>query len=376
MKIAFTTSKELNGTALLRDKLQELDDDWLAVKSYLNLIYILLTQKKYINSIYCLSDIHCIYVHAVCKLLKIQVPVILGYYHPEQWTGTTDADFSKTRANAIQKIINTIPSTNIVFSSKHGAVSAHRFLINNCPLDSLFKNIVPGPVVQALDSSAKTRIRPSESLKILTIGRFVPFKISTILSMIEVVDQLVLDGYDISYVMHGDGSAIDVVKKKIGESSNPQNFKIGPFVNDDNYAKVCLSHDIFYGMGGAVIRAAMLKIPSLIAIQRCSAPVCYGLVSDHDHYLSPVFGDDDPDIAKQDIRSAIINLYANQNLFKIGIECFNATHAYSAIYTLEKLNKIMETATFYNPEVNIIDVFRIRFETYLSRFRKIKERDL
>jgi hypothetical protein len=376
MKVAFTTSKELNGTALLRDKLQELDDDWLAVDSYLKLIYILLTQKKHISSIYCLSDIHCIYAHAVCGFFKIQIPIILGYYHPEQWMGTTDAVFSKTRANAIQKIINTMPSTNIVFSSKQGAVTAHHFLINNCTLKSLFKNIVPGPVVQTFEPSAKIRLRQTETLKILTIGRFVPFKISTILTMIEVVDELVFNGYDISYVMHGDGSEIDVVKKKISESSNPQNFKIGPFVNDDNYAKVCLSHDLFYGMGGAVIRAAMLKIPSLIAIQRCSEPVCYGLVSDHDHYESPVFGDDDPDIVRQDIRSAIINLYNNKNLFEVGIDCFNASHAYSAVYTLEKLNKVMENAIFYNPEISIIDVVRIRFETYLSRFRKINERDL
>lgn len=376
MKIAFTTSKELNGTALLRDKLQELDDDWLAVHSYLNLIYVLLTKKNYINSIYSLSDIHCIYAHAICRFFKIQVPIILGYYHPEQWIGTVDVNFSKTRANAIRKIINTIPSTNIVFSSKHGAVSAHHFLKNNYSLESLFKNIVPGPIVQAFDPSAIKRIRPSKSLKILTIGRFVPFKISTILSMIEVVDELALNGYDISYVIHGDGVAIDEVKKKINESSNPKNFKIGPFVDNDNYAKVCLSHDVFYGMGGAVIRAAMLKIPSLIAIQRCNEPVCYGLVSEHDHYISPVFGDDDPDIVKQDIRNAIINLYENEYLFEIGIDCFNASHAYSATFTLEKLNKIMENAKFYNPEINMIDVFKIRIETYLSRFKKIKERDL
>jgi hypothetical protein len=375
MKIAFTTSRELNGTALLRDKLQELDNEWLAIHSYFNLINILFFHKRNISSIYCLSDIHCIYAHAVCRMLKIQIPIVLGYYHPEQWIGSTDSDFSKTRAIAIQKIINSVPSKNLVFSSRRGAITAHHFL-KKYSLETLFENIVPGPVVQSLNFAVERKKISSKPFKILTIGRFVSFKVSTILSMIEVVDELVLNGYDITYEIYGDGSAIDEVNKKISESSNPKNFKIGSFVNDDNYADVCLDHDIFFGMGGAVIRAAMLKMPSLIAIQRCSEPVCYGLVSEHNHYLSPVFGDDDPDIFRQDIRSAILKLYNNQNLSKIGIDCFDASHAYSATFTLEKLNFIMKNAVFYNPKINIFEVIKIRFELYVSRFRKIKEIDL
>lgn len=376
MKIAFTTSRELNGTALLRNKLQELDNDWLAVDSYLNLIYIIFFKKKIITAIYCLSDIHCIYAHAVCRMLKINKPIVLGYYHPEQWLGTNDAGFSKTRAEAIQKIIKTIPPSNIVFSSKRGAVSAHHFMNKQCLLDSLFENIVPGPVVQASFLKGKINDKNTKSLKIITIGRFVPFKISTVLSMIEIVDELILDGYNITYSIYGDGSAIDVVQNKIDRTSKPNNFKIGPFVDDGNYANICLEHDIFYGMGGAVIRAAMLRMPSLIAIQRCIEPVCYGLVSEHDHYLSPVFGDDDPDITKRDLKTEIINLYKADNLLNIGEDCYNASQAYSADYTLDKLNKIMENASYYRPEISLYEIIKIRIEIFMARIKNKKERDL
>ncbi len=376
MKIVFTTSKELNGTALLRDNLQSLDPEWRAVKSYKDMLIKVLFEAKKIDVIYCLSDIHCIFSHAVCKLFGVKIPIVLGYYHPEQWHGTMDRNVSKTRAKSILKIIQKIPPENIVFSSRGGSSVAASYIGNRCQFERLALNIVPGPVVQEINAERNKNGRINKPLKIVTIDRFVPFKISTVLAMIDVVDGLITEGYDIIYSIYGDGPSEGVVAAKIRNAIHPENFKIGGYVSDADYEKICLSHDVFYGMGGAVVRAAMLGMPSLIAIQRCEERKCFGLVSSHDHFARPIFGDDEPGIEKLDLKNEVINLYTHDDLLDIGMKCREASSAYGISETINKLNSIVESAKFYDPNISILDVLRIRLELIYSRLMKIKERDL
>lgn len=120
-------------------------------------------------------------------------------------------------------------------------------------------HVVPLPSFVALkDVNYKTR----NEKKIIWIGRFVDFKIPSIVSMIEFVS----NNKDYSLTIVGDGN-----KKKILEYVKKNSLDVSRvnFIGEvpyHNLGAVIKNHSIGYGMGTSLIELAQYKLPVLIAL--------------------------------------------------------------------------------------------------------------
>lgn len=371
MIIVFSTTKENNGTAEFRDKIPSYDaSSFIGVSNYFQFIWKVIELKDKLTGIFALSDIHYVYAVTILRYLKCKVPVLLGYYHPDQWKVSLDSNHSKTLSKVMNKIIERINLQSIVFSSNAGFIGCNLFLKSKD-----FPNIIPGPVFQELNYSYHP-LR-NDVFSIATIGRLVPFKTCTILAMIEVVESLLDDGKSISYKIYGDGPGYSQILDRISNSRHKNSFDISPPVFDLEYSQAVCSCHAFFGMGGAVIRAALLGVPSIIAIQREQGTLCYGLICDHDQKKYPVFGDDEPLLKKVPIKNVILNLIdkAHEELIQIGNDCQSSCYNFTPESTIDNLKKSCRNAQVNILNISIYDLFKIRFERLFSNIQGVKTLD-
>jgi hypothetical protein len=121
-----------------------------------------------------------------------------------------------------------------------------------------------------------------------------------------------------------------------------------------------------------VTRAAAVGVPSIVAIQRCAEPVCYGLMSDHDHKNLPVFGDPDPSLAEVPLEAVVRKLTAasDAELRAIGEACRLAAAVYGEEATLRALDAALGSAKrTEHHDMGLRSLSRIRVETWMSRLR-------
>jgi glycosyltransferase involved in cell wall biosynthesis len=121
---------------------------------------------------------------------------------------------------------------------------------------------------------------PSQNkLKIISVGRLVSFK-SYNLWMIGVIARLKEANVEVEYFVYGDGPIADEMKSKIEALNLQNNIFLKGKLDYNNFSKVVSLCDIFIGSGTAIVEAAGIGVPSIVAIENNMEPYSYGYLSD------------------------------------------------------------------------------------------------
>jgi glycosyltransferase involved in cell wall biosynthesis len=369
MILVFSRSKEANGINEIKRFLSSLNENFIVVDNNVSFTHTLL--KANISSIFCLASTEVILSIAITKKLHLEIPIIMGVYHPNQWKVMLYEDYSKTRCNIFKMILSKIPIENIIFNTKTAQIECTKdHLIHGEP------NIVLAPAFcPKADIKYKVR-KERKSFSVVTVGRFVDFKIKSVINMIDTVERLNNDGYDVEYHIYGNGPSQSRVLEKTTQLKYKHKIFIHGFLNPNEFGNTVLKYDVYFGMGFTVVHAAMLGLPSLIAIQDEEKSLTYGFFHEHNHTETPMFGDPTKGKIKYSIYEKISEFsnMSEDEVYDISYKSKVATIPYQPMNIVTQIATICRNAKFIKYEkISFFDVVKIRLETHYSRFKKIKQ---
>lgn len=367
--VLFCRAREMNGINLLGNTLAELAPEKFVIeKSIRSLLKFIKKNRSRIKAIYALSDPDFILAIYAAKYAQLQCPILLGIYHPQQWLTALDSNYSSVRATLFSELLRNTPGSNMISSSRTAIQSCKKIF----PEIKGEINLIAGPcIVNLPENAVLSKQRDfSKPFLIVTVGRFVDFKLESILAMIDTVDTLNEEGLQVRYDIYGEGPShsklIDYIrsKKHADKISVKQSFDFCHFYD------VVKSYDMFFGMGSAVIQAAIAGMPSLIAIQGQRNPYTYGLFSEFDHEVNPMFGDPSDEVPVKSLSEYIRKIMAldNNAYNKLIEQNIVAADAYSPGTTIKKITQCVNKAEVLTKvNVSLWDIFMIRLQTYYSR---------
>ena len=152
-----------------------------------------------------------------------------------------------------------VPNDAKVFGNEACKIEHQRYLkedISSCPVIPVFFDY-PATYYKPRDTI--------ETLKLVSIGRFVDFKTYN-LTLIDVVHKLCLQGYSVSLDFIGDGPLKSQMESLIYKYQMSSRIKILPPISKQHFFSTLQNYDIFIGSGLAVMEASafgMLAIPAI-----------------------------------------------------------------------------------------------------------------
>ncbi|MDC6389769.1 glycosyltransferase [Maribacter sp. PR1] len=170
-----------------------------------------------------------------------------------------------------------------------------------------------------------------KSLKIVSIGRYVPFK-SYNLYMFEVVKELIGKGLDVTWEVYGHGGLKDRMLALAAQKEYEGSIKVHGGIAYDKIPEVLKDTFVFHGMGTALLEAGSYGVPCIPAIAYNDKPNSYGYLYDIPYYTCGDHLGYDPG---QPIVGLIEKLYhLNENDFN---EHRQKTKEYVAEYGMDAL---------------------------------------
>lgn len=362
-------SAEQNGISYHCDTLVGLDPHrFVRVRSVAGMRHHLVAHGQSVDGIFALSDIEYIVAAYLCRSLRVAVPILMGVFHPRQWESTLDGQTGAHRARVFRRLLRNMPARNIIASSRETIQRCRKLQ----PQLGSGVHLLLGPLREYPQPEPK---RGAGTLKVCTVGRYVDFKVATILAMAGVVAALRRDGVDIEYHVFGEGPSLAALTAGVTMLNVEGCIQIHRPIPTEEFAMVVSRHDLFFGMGGAVVQAAMLGVPAMIAIQGETRPVTYGWFSDYDHSENPMFGDPHEGVKRIDVATLVRRWLAMSlaNRGELGERCRRATSVYGGRAAADKILEIAAAAA-PNPSepVTAGDLIRMRLESYWIRWTRRK----
>lgn len=370
--IIFARSKEPNGINELKYSLSNLYSKFLKADSIIDLIKIVFLKYKNINCIFCLTSIDLALCIWVLQILNKKIPSVLGVYHPKQIAVTLDNNYSLSESKLFFKIFAKLPLENIIFNSK----ACYESSINQYNFSGYNKYIIVCPSARQKSNHDLLKMKKkiffsNQMINIITVSRYVDFKVCTIFSMIDVLDKLNEQGYNLHYHIYGSGHLKESLREKIKKSKFPENYILHGFLDPELFNQTIEKYDLFYGMGYALTNSAMLGIPSLIAIQDEKQSLTYGFFSEFNHVLTPMFGDKTKEYEPVSLESKLV-IFLELNLKqrkKLGMDCRKAwSEVFDSDIALPKMLQVLDNAKYVDYEkISFLEILKIRLEKYWCR---------
>jgi len=162
-----------------------------------------------------------------------------------------------------------LPTSNIAFPTT-GKIMQNHEQFSKRDFSKCF--ILPN----ALDilPSIKEKIK-GPIINIVSITRLAPGK-EYIFGLLDVVEKLGKQGYPFQLHIYGNGPYYDEIEEIIKNFSNKKNIILYGEIKMEEVIATLKNADFFIGMGGALLEAVSLGIPSLIAIEYNKLPNTYG----------------------------------------------------------------------------------------------------
>ncbi|MDU9029255.1 glycosyltransferase [Pseudomonas mediterranea] len=213
-------------------------------------------------------------VMRLASILKVDIPISIGLYHSMEFSWGRTLKKLPFFELKNREIFHHLQST-------HGLVFFNEKMIERYSgitgKDFSNVNLFPlGVVGRTLPAEPK---RFSEGLDICSVGRLVRFK-GYNLWMLDVVDALRKLGLPVSYSIYGDGPLDKTMSEKIKKMNLEDFVFLKGSLDYSDFSKVVSEFDVFVGSGTALVEAASLGVPSLIAIENTSEPSTYGFLSE------------------------------------------------------------------------------------------------
>jgi hypothetical protein len=115
-------------------------------------------------------------------------------------------------------------------------------------------------------------------LKIISVGRLVEFKTYN-LYMISVINALKEKGLSVQFDIYGDGPLKSQIQEKIYNLNLYDLIRLKGTLDYSKFDQVVSQYDLFIGSGTAIIQAASLGVPSIVAVENVTQPITYGYSS-------------------------------------------------------------------------------------------------
>lgn len=192
------------------------------------------------------------------------LPILLnGIYHPYDY---------KYYANWYEKYIFkwVLPDENKVFMTSQ-IKKEHDKIINREIINPIIWPL-------AIDATNYAKInRIPKKFKIVSIGRLHTFKTYNI-NMLNIIKELIEEGYNIQYDIYGNGSAYSIIESRICGLGLNNFVHLKGTLEYKQFMNVLKDAYIFVGMGTSVIEAGLCSVPSITAIAYSDEAVTYGFI--------------------------------------------------------------------------------------------------
>lgn len=224
-----------------------------------------------VDVIYCFGPLQLLIGLWLKQRLFKQAKLLIGVYHPREYYS------SKAKKPYLQKIIEQIvkkiPDQNIVFMNQACKERHSEGLGRN------FANSAVIPVPTGKFSLCN--LSNSNSRKIISIGRLVSFKRYNF-AMIQVIESLKAKGLCFEYHIYGDGEDYSDLSQAAQSSQAAELIFLHGTLNYAELPVILKDSFLFVGMGMAMVEAAAMGIPALVAIESEMKPLTYGFFGELD----------------------------------------------------------------------------------------------
>lgn len=134
------------------------------------------------------------------------------------------------------------------------------------------------PIVLPERSICQSKTIKSGSIRIVSIGRLVPWKAYNA-SIPKIAKALVDLGLDFVWDVYGNGPLLDELQEELDCWGLDERVKLRGAVAFSDLDMALVDADLFVGMGTSMLEAAIRRIPCIVAVDS-SATHCYGMLPD------------------------------------------------------------------------------------------------
>jgi glycosyltransferase involved in cell wall biosynthesis len=199
----------------------------------------------------------------------VQPPLYLtGVYHPRAYFNRQNLATNPVERTFFRECFLALDQRNVVFMNE-GCRSHHERAMK-----ADFSRAGIWPMAIDTTRSAKAERRPSKH-KIVSVGRLAGFKTYN-LYMIDVVERLLDDGFDVTYDIYGYGVMEARVRRKIRRHGLADRITLHGRIDHERLEVALRDAYLFVGMGTCVLEAGMAGVPTVVAIENEPQPVSHG----------------------------------------------------------------------------------------------------
>lgn len=316
---------------------------------------------------YGLKDVDYIYAYHPLEMtvalsinrIAPKAKMSIGVYHPNTYVYKR-IHFNRIFQKYIIKLFKHLPEENIFFMNKQ-VLENHKYI-----LGSTFKNSKIWPLPLEIKDYIKEWERTN---RIISIGNFKEFKTYNY-QMIDVIGQLVDQGYDIVYEIYGEGPLKNKMQERITQLGLENYIKLKGQIDYQDFAITVRRGFVFVGIGTAILDAAISSIPAISTVAYSEKPISLGYVNQLPIYC---VGEHIEDYDYKNIKDLIIELYiASQKTYdKIRFDGWSYVVEHNSC---EKLMTKFICLLEKTKKVNVFPrklIFTIYVSLLLSNIRKV-----
>ena len=190
----------------------------------------------------------------------------LGVYHPREFCW--DTTLGSYGQRLISRVLEKTPKENIIFMNEL-CKNEHEKILG---IDFSGSSIIP------LAVNVSDVLRDAVSLRIVSVGRLVDFKMYNFF-MLDVIKSLRNNtGLDFEYHVYGDGECLEDLLLKVERLGLSQCVFFHGSIPYSQLPNIFKEAWLFVGMGSSLIEAAAYGVPSIIVVESEERPLTYGFI--------------------------------------------------------------------------------------------------
>ena len=207
------------------------------------------------------------------KYLEQKPKIACGIYYPMIFISPNIFSFNRVFGLLFNKYLS---HNNKFFMSKEILNLNQKFFNTDFSNSKVF----PLPINNIANKKFN---RLPKKYKIVSVGRLVSFKTYNNY-MIDVIGDLINNGYDVTYDIYGDGPFMNRLVEKVKNKSLQKYITFHGQVNYDQLKEIFSDAYVFIGMGTSVLEASFCSVPSVVALEKISEPFSQGYIYNMPEY--------------------------------------------------------------------------------------------
>lgn len=229
-----------------------------------------------VSQIHVDHGMHALLGYRLSNACRRKTPITVGVYHYLRYAWGENVVPIYEKINR-KFIFEYLPKRSLLFFSE----DTRDFYTKRKNIDFHESNVFRLGVVDSKKLVGKGEI--NDPVRICAVGRLVEFKTYN-LYMLDVVHSLVAKGVNVIFDVYGDGPLREEMESKIRLLKIERNVCLKGTVNYSKLDEVISGYDLFIGSGTAIVQAASLGVPSIVAVESVLQPTTYGFFSEVHSY--------------------------------------------------------------------------------------------